>query len=155
MKRSLLGSWVLSKALEEIATLIFAQYCFFAVAVGSLERELERDKTLPLQHFSNHHLGLRLSQSKLCPSHRSTSTHHIHACLIFVFFGVFGVFFTDKTGLKIFIFIFAMIFVLITCVKNTPLWGKTLLKSEKIFSKYLSSFFGCCRRPNISDISDL
>ena len=32
---------------------------------------------------------------------------------------------------------------------NTTLWGKTLLKSEKIFSKYLTSFFGCCRQPNI------
>ena len=26
---------------------------------------------------------------------------------------------------------------------------KTLLKSEKIFPKHLTSFFGCCRRPNI------
>ena len=35
------------------------------------------------------------------------------------------------TGLKIFVFINAMIFAFITFVTNTPLWGKTLLKSEK------------------------
>ena len=37
----------------------------------------------------------------------------------------------DVTGLKIFVFINAMIFAFITFVTNTPLWGKTLLKSEK------------------------
>ena len=38
----------------------------------------------------------------------------------------------------------------------TTLWplclevfGSELMKSEKIFSKYLTSFFGCCRRSNI------
>ena len=46
----------------------------------------------------------------------------------------------DKTGLKIFVFINAMIFAFITFVTNTSLWGKTLLKSKKIFSKYLTSF---------------
>ena len=42
-----------------------------------------------------------------------------------------GWFFTDKTGLKIFVFINAMIFAYVAFVKNTPLWVKTLLKSEK------------------------
>ena len=37
-------------------------------------------------------------------------------------------FFTDKTGLKIFVFIYAMIFAFITCVKNTPLWAKNASK---------------------------
>ena len=46
----------------------------------------------------------------------------------------------DVTGLKIFVFINAKIFGFITFVTNTPLWGKTLLKSEKIFFKYLASF---------------
>ena len=32
--------------------------------------------------------------------------------------------FTDKTGLKIFVFINAMIFAFITFVTNTPLWAK-------------------------------
>ena len=31
-----------------------------------------------------------------------------------------GVFFTDKTGLKMFVIIYAMIFALITCVKTPP-----------------------------------
>ena len=35
-----------------------------------------------------------------------------------------GVFFTDKTGLKIFAFIYAMIFAFITCVKKHPLKAK-------------------------------
>ena len=39
-----------------------------------------------------------------------------------------GVFFTDKPGLKIFVFMYALIFALITCVKNTPLWAKNASK---------------------------
>ena len=40
-----------------------------------------------------------------------------------------GVFFTDKTGLKIFVFINALIFAFITFVTNTPLWGKNASKA--------------------------
>ena len=36
--------------------------------------------------------------------------------------------FTDKTGLKIFVFINALIFAFTTFVKNTPLWGKNASK---------------------------
>ena len=36
--------------------------------------------------------------------------------------------FTDKTGLKIFVFINAMIFAFTTFVKNTPLYGKIASK---------------------------
>ena len=39
-----------------------------------------------------------------------------------------GGFVTDKTGLKIFVFINAMIFAFITFVTNTPLWGKNASK---------------------------
>ena len=39
-----------------------------------------------------------------------------------------GFFFTDKTGLKIFVFINAMIFAFTTFVKNTPLYGKIASK---------------------------
>ena len=39
-----------------------------------------------------------------------------------------GVFFTDETGLKIFVFLNAMIFAFITCVTNTPLWAKNASK---------------------------
>ena len=46
--------------------------------------------------------------------------------------------FTDKTSLKILVFMNAMIFAFTTFVKNTPLYGKWLLKS---ISKYLTSFF--------------
>ena len=35
------------------------------------------------------------------------------------------------------------------CEKRPLIWKKSLLRSEKIFSKYLTSFFGCCRRPNL------
>ena len=35
-----------------------------------------------------------------------------------------GWFFTDKTGLKIFVFINAMIFAFVAFVKNTPLYVK-------------------------------
>jgi len=41
------------------------------------------------------------------------------------------VFFTDKTGLKNFVFIYAMIFAFITFVKNTPFWRKKRLESQK------------------------
>ena len=37
----------------------------------------------------------------------------------------------DVTGLKIFVFINAMIFAFITFVTNTPLWGKNASKVEK------------------------
>ena len=61
-----------------------------------------------------------------------------------------GWFFTDKTGLKIFIFINPMIFSFVAFVKNTPLYvKKRFLSLKKIFSKYLTSFFGCCRQRNI------
>ena len=54
----------------------------------------------------------------------------------------------NVNGVKIFVFTDAMIFPFITFVTNTPLWEKTLLNSEKMSAKYLTSCFGCCRRPN-------
>jgi len=39
----------------------------------------------------------------------------------------------DKTGLKIFVSIYAMIFAFIICVKNTPLWAKNASKVKEIF----------------------
>ena len=56
-----------------------------------------------------------------------------------------GVFVTDK----IFVFTDAMIFPFITFVTNTPLGEKMFLDSEKMSSKYLTSYFGYCRWPNI------
>ena len=41
-----------------------------------------------------------------------------------------GVFVTDKTGLKVFVFIYAMIFAFITCVTDTPLWAKNASKVQ-------------------------
>ena len=52
-----------------------------------------------------------------------------------------GVFFTDETGLKIFVFLNAMIFAFTTFAKNAPLWGKTLLKYKKKYSPYISHHF--------------
>ena len=39
-----------------------------------------------------------------------------------------GVFFTDETGLKIFVFLNAMIFAFTTFAKNAPFWGKNASK---------------------------
>ena len=44
-----------------------------------------------------------------------------------------GGFVTDKTGLKIFVFINAMIFAFTTFVTNTPLYGKIASKVWKIY----------------------
>ena len=53
------------------------------------------------------------------------------SCVIFsemVEMGIPSQFFTDKTGLKIFVFIDAMIFAFTTFVNNTPLYGKITSK---------------------------
>ena len=42
-----------------------------------------------------------------------------------------GVFVTDKTSVEFYVFINTMIFAFVTFVTNTPLQGKTVLKSEK------------------------
>ena len=58
----------------------------------------------------------------------------------------------DVTGLKIFVFINAMIFAFITFVTNTPLWGKTLLKYEKegeSESKIMNQIFGRLQHPKM------
>ena len=39
-----------------------------------------------------------------------------------------GVFFTDETGLKNFVFLNAMIFAFTNFAKNAPLWGKNASK---------------------------
>ena len=52
-----------------------------------------------------------------------------------------GGFVTDKTGLKIFVFINAMIFAFTTFVKNTPLYGKIASKVWKIYFQYISPHF--------------
>ena len=58
----------------------------------------------------------------------------------------------DVTGLKIFVFINAMIFAFITFVTNTPLWGKTHLKSEKKYSSNISPLFLDAAAGQISDL---
>ena len=47
----------------------------------------------------------------------------------------------DVTGLKIFVFINAMIFAFITFVTNTPLWGKNASKVLKKYSPNISPCF--------------
>ena len=62
-----------------------------------------------------------------------------------------GVFVTDKTGLKIFVFINAMIFVFTTFVKNTPFYGKIASKVWKIYFQYISPHFLDAAGSQISD----
>ena len=52
-----------------------------------------------------------------------------------------GGFFTDETGLKIFVFLNAMIFAFIAFVTNTPLWGKNASKVGKKYSPNISPHF--------------
>ena len=59
--------------------------------------------------------------------------------------------FTDKTGLKIFVFINAMIFAFITFVTNTPLWGKNASKVWKKYSSNISPLFLDAAGSQISD----
>ena len=60
--------------------------------------------------------------------------------------------FTDKTGLKIFVFINAMIFAFTTFVKNTPLYGKIASKVWKIYFQYISPHFLDAAGGQISDL---
>ncbi len=62
-----------------------------------------------------------------------------------------GGIFTDKTGLKIFVFINAMIFAFITFVTNTPLWGKNASKVWKKYSPNISPCFLDAAGGQISD----
>ena len=59
--------------------------------------------------------------------------------------------FTDKTGLKIFVFLNAMIFAFTTFVKNTPLWGKNASKVGKKYSPNNSPHFLDAAGGQISD----
>ena len=67
-----------------------------------------------------------------------------------------GVFFMDKTGLKIFVFINDMIFAFVTFVKNTPLWEKNASKvwtnilqlSHLFFWMMQAAFFFICPKLN-------
>ena len=63
-----------------------------------------------------------------------------------------GGFVTDKTGLKIFIFINAMIFAFTTFVTNTPLYGKIASKVWKIYFQYISPDFLDAAGSQISDL---
>ena len=63
-----------------------------------------------------------------------------------------GGFVTDKTGLKIFVFINAMIFAFTTFVKNTPLYGKIASKVWKIYFQYISPHFLDAAGGQISDL---
>ena len=60
--------------------------------------------------------------------------------------------FTDKTGLKIFVFINAMIFAFTTFVTNTPLYGKIASKVWKIYFQYISPHFLDAAGSQISDL---
>ena len=57
----------------------------------------------------------------------------------------------DVTGLKIFVFINAMIFAFITFVTNTPLWGKNASKVLKKYSPNISPHFLDAAGGQISD----
>ena len=57
----------------------------------------------------------------------------------------------DITGLKIFVFINAMIFAFITFVTNTPLWGKNASKAGKKYSPNISPHFLDAAGSQISD----
>ena len=59
---------------------------------------------------------------------------------------------TDKTGLKIFVFINAMIFAFTTFVTNTPLYGKIASKVWKIYFQYISPHFLDAAGSQISDL---
>ena len=63
-----------------------------------------------------------------------------------------GGFVTDKTGLKIFVFINAMIFAFTTFVKNTPLYGKIASIVWKIYFQYISPHFLDAAGGQISDL---
>ena len=63
-----------------------------------------------------------------------------------------GGFVTDKTGLKIFVFINAMIFAFTTFVTNTPLYGKIASKVWKIYFQYISPHFLDAAGSQISDL---
>ena len=63
-----------------------------------------------------------------------------------------GWFFTDKTGLKIFVFINAMIFAFTTFVTNPPLYGKMASKVWKIYFQYISPHFLDAAGSQISDL---
>ena len=63
-----------------------------------------------------------------------------------------GGFVTDKTGLKIFVFINAMIFAFTTFVTNTPLYGKIASKVWKIYFQYISPHFLDAAGGQISDL---
>ena len=60
-----------------------------------------------------------------------------------------GEFFTDETGLKIFVFLNAMIFAFTTFVEKHPLMGKNASKVGKNILQISHLIFGCCRWPNI------
>ena len=63
-----------------------------------------------------------------------------------------GGFVTDKTGLKIFVFINAMIFAFTTFVTNTPLYRKIASKVWKIYFQYISPHFLDAAGSQISDL---
>ena len=63
-----------------------------------------------------------------------------------------GGFVTDKTGLKIFVFINAMIFAFTTFVTNPPLYGKIASKVWKIYFPYISPHFLDAAGSQISDL---
>ena len=63
-----------------------------------------------------------------------------------------GGFVTDKTRLKIFVFINAMIFAFTTFVTNTPLYGKIASKVWKIYFQYISPHFLDAAGSQISDL---
>ena len=65
-----------------------------------------------------------------------------------------GEFFTDETGLKIFVFLNAIIFAftITTIVKNTPLWGKNAFKVGKKYSPNISPHFLDAAGVQISDL---
>ena len=63
-----------------------------------------------------------------------------------------GGFVTDKTGLKIFLFKNAMIFVFRTFVTNTPLYGKIASKVQKIYFQYILPHFLDAAGSQISDL---
>ena len=63
-----------------------------------------------------------------------------------------GGFVTDKTGLKIFVFINAMIFAFTTFVTNPPLYGKIASKVWKIYFQYISPHFLDAAGSQISDL---
>ena len=57
----------------------------------------------------------------------------------------------DVMGLKIFVFINAMIFAYITFVTNTPIWGQNASKVGKKYSPNISPHFLDAAGSQISD----